>query len=206
MPRITPARRRQRENGLLDAARAVFADRGFEAASIADIARRAGVSDGLIYRYFRDKRDILTAILEQFFEDLAGRASATVRSVSGLRPKLRAFIEAHLSIMLEEPDLCRLFLIEMRNAQNFRGSRLHDLARRYTAIVVAIAREARESGEMHEKIDLRIFRDLVFGGMEHIGWHFLSGGSRHDAATTADKLAEVLIAGVGASTYEGRER
>ena len=53
---------------MLAAARRSFADHGFDAASIAGIARGAGVSDGLLYRYFADKRALLLAVLARFFE------------------------------------------------------------------------------------------------------------------------------------------
>jgi TetR/AcrR family transcriptional regulator, fatty acid metabolism regulator protein len=198
MPKLSPTRRAGREASLVNAAREVFVAHGFEAASVAEIARRAGVSDGLLYRYFSDKRAILTAVLERFFEDLIDRTRERLASASGLKSKVRALAEAHLSIMAEEPDLCRLFLLEIRNSNSYRGSPLHALTQRYTAILVGIAYEARAAGELAPDVDTRMLRDLLFGGMEHIGWHFLSGGNRHDPHTTAERLATMLVGGIAA--------
>src|SRR6202521_6076972 len=59
MPAISPQRMQDRYDAILDAAKGAFADKGFEGTSIADIARTARISDGLVYLYFRNKRELL---------------------------------------------------------------------------------------------------------------------------------------------------
>lgn len=64
-----PARRRDREATkglLLDAAKMVFAERGFDAATTRDIAGRAGVNEQLIQRYFSGKSGLLVAVIERY--------------------------------------------------------------------------------------------------------------------------------------------
>ena len=68
MPAISPERMQDRYDAILDAAQRAFAEQGFEGASIADIARIAGISDGLVYRYFRNKRQLLYGVLQKFYE------------------------------------------------------------------------------------------------------------------------------------------
>ncbi len=70
-----PARRRDREatkGALLDAARAVFAERGFDAATTRDIAGRAGVNEQLIQRYFSGKAGLLLAVVERYGREEGG--------------------------------------------------------------------------------------------------------------------------------------
>lgn len=66
MPKISPAARRalteERKTQILSAAAKVFAQKGFERATIADIAREAGVAEGSIYNYFKNKSDLLVNI------------------------------------------------------------------------------------------------------------------------------------------------
>lgn len=72
MPRISPAARRalteQRKAQILAAAAKVFASKGFERATIADIAREAGIAEGSIYNYFKNKGDLLVSIPRQLVE------------------------------------------------------------------------------------------------------------------------------------------
>ena len=110
MPRLSEASRRDREERLLAAARYCFGELGYDATSIAGIARMAGVSDGLMYRYFDDKRALLVAVLAQFFEELIDRAHQAVAAESSFPGRLRALTRTHLQTMVDEPELCRLFL------------------------------------------------------------------------------------------------
>ena len=68
MPAISPQRMQDRYDAILDAAKGAFADKGFEGTSIAGIARVAQISDGLVYRYFRSKRELLYEVLRKFYE------------------------------------------------------------------------------------------------------------------------------------------
>jgi AcrR family transcriptional regulator len=195
MPRLSEASRRDREMRLLQAARHCFGVQGYEATSIAGIARVAGVSDGLLYRYFADKRALLLAVLALFFEDLIIRTSDAVAEVSGFGNRLRAVTATHLQTMVAEPELCRLFLRQTRDSGNYIGSPIHAMTGRYTALLGGIVRDARAAGECRADIDIRLFRDLAFGGMEHIGWRFLNGDTRHDPRVAADRLVDLLING-----------
>ena len=59
------ARKSEKRGRITEAAIAVFAERGFHAARVSDIARRAGVADGTIYLYFKNKEDLLLSIFEE---------------------------------------------------------------------------------------------------------------------------------------------
>src|SRR5690606_41896893 len=76
----------QRER-ILAAAQKCFVESGFHAASMASISEAAGMSPGLIYRYFENKNSIILAIIERQLEE--GRAdSAALRSDSALGPRI----------------------------------------------------------------------------------------------------------------------
>src|SRR4249920_287327 len=67
----TPERRRQRtREALLDAAAAVFAARGFQGASLDEIAETAGFTRGAIYKNFADKEELFLAVFDQINEQV----------------------------------------------------------------------------------------------------------------------------------------
>ncbi len=72
MPRLTVHARRalvqKRRQQILAAAATVFAEKGFDRATISDVARAAGVSDGSIYNYFGGKQDLLVHLPRQFLQ------------------------------------------------------------------------------------------------------------------------------------------
>ncbi|MBI5653434.1 MAG: TetR/AcrR family transcriptional regulator [Chloroflexi bacterium] len=80
MSRITPAARRalvdERKQQILQAAAKIFAAKGFDRATIADIARQAGVAEGSIYNYFKNKGDLLVSIPRHLLEPVIEAVSA----------------------------------------------------------------------------------------------------------------------------------
>ena len=65
MPRVSEAHRERRREQILEAARRCFIRKGFHQSSMADVFAEAGLSAGAVYRYFRSKDEIITAIAEE---------------------------------------------------------------------------------------------------------------------------------------------
>ena len=91
---VTTPRRQRRAAEIVAAARAVFVDKGFERASVAEIAARVGVVEGLVYSYFPSKRELLNEVLRGLYEPLirdidAGFVSGAVIRVDGGVPTAR---------------------------------------------------------------------------------------------------------------------
>lgn len=196
MPAISAKRMQDRSAAILDAARRVFVTRGYQAAAIADIARLAGISDGLVYRYYESKRRLLDAVLAAFFQRILNVLEPAVAAEQGFDAKLRALIHAHLKTLLAEPGLCRLFIGEVRGAAEFADSEAQSLNRRYSAVFLNIIKDAQRRGELREDLDAALLRDLVFGGVEHLAWRAMSARGRARIAADADKLADLVLDGV----------
>jgi AcrR family transcriptional regulator len=84
MPKISTRARRalteERRKQILDAATKVFAGKGFDRATIADIAREAGIAEGSIYNYFKNKGDLLISIPRQVIQPPIESASAQLKA------------------------------------------------------------------------------------------------------------------------------
>jgi AcrR family transcriptional regulator len=81
---------------ILDAASKVFASRGFEAASIEEIAREAGYGASTLYGYFVGKRAIVTALVERFLDDMESVFDLVLPSGLTLRQSLELFLRNQL--------------------------------------------------------------------------------------------------------------
>jgi TetR/AcrR family transcriptional regulator, fatty acid metabolism regulator protein len=86
--------KQEREQEILQAARDVFAERGFEKASIDDIAERVGIGKGTVYLHFSGKEDLLIALMRQACLSLVGVCRAAADQRSAAPDKLRCIIEA----------------------------------------------------------------------------------------------------------------
>ena len=96
---------------VVSSARAVFAERGYESASVDEIAQRAGVSKGALYHQYRDKVEVLAAAYEDLEIELTDRvakaAAAKSDPVEALRAGCGAFLDA-----CGDPDTRRLALVD----------------------------------------------------------------------------------------------
>src|SRR5713226_7792615 len=86
-----------RTSGILEAARKVFAKRGFHEATVDDIANAAGVAKGTVYLYYRSKRDVYFAALKFGIEQMYSMLVEKLRDVSTPQDKLRVLIGVKLA-------------------------------------------------------------------------------------------------------------
>jgi TetR/AcrR family transcriptional regulator, fatty acid metabolism regulator protein len=196
MPAISPQRMRDRYDAILAAATRVFAEKGYSSASITDIAREADISDGLIYKYFTNKRDLLENVLKSFYERIIADLEPKVSKGKSFEEKLYVLVSEHLQVFVADVDLCRLFISEVRTASDYRGSLIQQLNRRYTSILIKIVDEAIASGVIRPDIDPRLVRDMLFGAIEHSSWRHVNAGKSLDVPRVARAMTDVLANGL----------
>src|SRR5262244_3038248 len=81
---------------ILDAAIEVIAEKGFFHSRVSEIANRAGVADGTIYLYFKNKDELLMAAIDSAFHRFIQRARTSLDQVADPREKLRRMAFLHL--------------------------------------------------------------------------------------------------------------
>lgn len=96
---------------ILEAAKEIFKEKGFHAATTAEIAKRAKVAEGTIFRHFNTKKELLFSLLEPFS---SLEMSDFFNSITDTENKqtLRVFLENHLSFVKENLDLFKILLYE----------------------------------------------------------------------------------------------
>jgi AcrR family transcriptional regulator len=112
VPARTQAQRRERTRGaLIDAARVLFAERGYAGAGREEIVERAGVTRGAMYHHFSSKESLFQAVFEavegELCEAIATSAMASRDPIEQLRLGARAFLEAAAT-----PEVRRIVLLD----------------------------------------------------------------------------------------------
>ncbi len=88
-PAVPPRASGEKYQRILDAAVAVFAEKGFHVARVADIASRAGVADGTVYLYFKNKEEILMTAINTAFDAFVNQARTELAKIPSPAEKLR---------------------------------------------------------------------------------------------------------------------
>jgi len=195
----------RRSDEIVDAARTLFADKGFDGTSISDIAGSVGVADGAIYKHFASKRALLFEVIRSFYEPVIELAGETVTGIPDVRGRLRYLIWLQLRAFAEEPDVCRLIIAEARPMHDYYESEVADLNRRWTSLLVEVVRDGQSDGTFLPDVPATMIRDLVYGGIEHIAWGAATGHGEIDVDTVTDGLTRLVCQGIEASATNAAE-
>ena len=103
---------------ILAAARKVFATRGFNEATVEEIAGAAGIAKGTIYLYFSSKKDIYLAALKHGLTELLDRTTDTMRAATGIQAKLQAFVRTRIEYAETNRDFIKIYHSEFGNLTN----------------------------------------------------------------------------------------
>lgn len=189
-------RSQQREAEILKAAQYVFLEKGFERAAVSEIAARVGVVEGLIFRYFPTKRDLLNEVLRTLYEPLISDVGEGFARIKGFRGRLRFIVWRHLRFYTENAEFARLILHEVRTSPDYSSSVLHGLNVRYTSFLLQTLEHAITDGEIAETVDCILFRAIVYGGIEHLMWPVLYGDRKVDVEHLADLYTDQILTGL----------
>jgi len=111
-----------RTSEILEAARKVFAKKGFHDATVDDIANAAGVAKGTVYLYCRSKQEVYLAALKFGIAQMYSALVEEVRQVSTTEEKLRALIAAKLAYFEENRDFFKIYYFELGKIPTHPGT------------------------------------------------------------------------------------
>ncbi len=100
-----------RREEILQAAKELFLEQGYDSTTIRKIADRVGVSAPALYLYFQDKEQMILALCDQTFGHLIESVGEIEKSVADPRDRIRQFGEAYLRFGLKHPDEYRLIFL-----------------------------------------------------------------------------------------------
>jgi AcrR family transcriptional regulator len=185
VPRARSATFEIQRDAILVAAAKLFAERGFPAASVADLAGALGVSKALLYHYYRDKEQLLADIVDRYLDSLVALVDdAQTRRLSG-EARLRDLIDRFMSAYEHSAAFHRVLVQDIK----FLNSAHHGRALAKQRVVVeAFAQAVREAvPELEGSNLLKPVTMMLFGIMN---WTFT--WLRADGTLTYAALAPVI--------------
>jgi AcrR family transcriptional regulator len=176
VPPATGVRERnklERRQRIVQAAREVFREKGFAAATTREVAELAGVGAGTVFLYARDKRELLIMIVNDEFDALNERAYATIPRTAPIVTQLVHYFSPQLRFWSEDVGLARLTSNEMHAALSSprtampESERLHNRRRKTFEQLTDIVAEARRRKLVTSACDPELAAHLIFD--IHIG-------------------------------------
>jgi AcrR family transcriptional regulator len=178
---------------ILDAAREVFGDIGFGAATVRDIVRRTDLATGTFYNYFPDKESVLHALLDETGGEARLRVRAARRQGTTLDAFVREGFRAYFDYLLEDPATSQLLA---RNAGTIRAIYDEPSVIAGTEELAEDLRAGIASGLIPDH-DVEYMAASMVGAAVEIGARMLAGEAP-DPARATEFLSHLFIAGLRA--------
>ncbi len=196
----TPHTKRQRveakERAILDAAREVFDESGYDGARIAEIARRIGIAEGTVYLYYQNKNALTHALVADLWEGLTLGAREAVHRDAPTLEQLRALAQFHLSTIVDRFNLIELTLRVRSDKSTHAASR--EQRRVYVAVLDEILQRGIDRCELAATTPIRVCRDMFYGTLEYAArTQLLNSGNAGENAL--EQIVEHLIHMLGSA-------
>ena len=182
---------------ILEAAVKVFARHGFRQSTVAQIAKEAGVADGTIYLYFKNKDDILV----QFFSSKAKQVFDCFRAEVGRgassAEKLRNLVRVHLGEFQRDPDMAVVYQIETHQSSRLAEDQIREMAKMYQDILAEIVEQGQQEGAIRKDLYVGLVKRFILGAVEETIGTWLHSGRSYDLTSMADPLVDLFMRGIG---------
>ena len=190
---LVAARRTQ----ILDAATRVFASKGFNRATIRDVAQDAGVADGTIYNYFANKTDLLFGLLDRLNDTERRPASLALAAEASIPEFFRAYLRERVEALWSNADLFRAVLPELLANPELRARYYDEVIAPTMALGEAAFEGLATSGTMRN-LDLPLSTRAVAGSLLGLMVLQLLGDKTLAAhwQEIPDALADLLLPGL----------
>lgn len=184
-----------RRRAVLEAAAALFDERGYHATSLRDIADEAGLAKATLYHYFRSKDELLYEIHEEWIELLTRAHLDHLERCDDPAEQLRGVMRDILSIVQTRNSSVRVFFEEYKHLPTEQRARIKERRDRYSDLVRAVLERGVERG-LFDIADLDLATFALFG-ICNWSYRWYKVGGRSSPEEVADYFYEILLRGFG---------
>ena len=192
---------------ILDSATRVFAEKGFQYATMAEIAEGAGISTGLTYSYFKNKLDVLLSIIVDFLQHINQLNAAQISSLENPLDRIYTVFHNFENLVIKDKNdyhlvkvlnegLPHLVMISEPDLQQKRQKIIEENRTLINTVDIIIA-EGQEKGVFDSSLSPSVMRQILCGSIERVIYGlFFSTFSGEDIGykkEDASRAIELLI-------------
>ncbi|KFI03754.1 TetR family transcriptional regulator [Bacillus sp. BSC154] len=181
---------------IIDAAVEVIAENGYHQSQVSKIAKQAGVADGTIYLYFKNKEDILISLFKEKMGQFIERMEEDIKEKTTAKEKLALVISKHFSLLADDHNLAIVTQLELRQSNLELRQKINEILKGYLNILDSILMEGIQSGELKEGLDVRLARQMIFGTIDETVTTWVMNDQKYDLAALSDSVLELLVSGI----------
>ena len=182
---------------ILEAAVKVFARQGFHQSTVAQIAKEAGVADGTIYLYFKNKDDILVQFFSFRAKQVFERFREAVDGAQTSLDKLRNLVRRHLTEFQRDRDGAVVYQVETHQNSRLAEAQIKEMSQMYRDLISEIVEQGQQDGTIRKDLYVGLVKRFIIGAVDEVINTWLHSDGQYDLVSMADPLVELFINGIG---------
>ena len=175
----------------------MFARQGFYQSTVAQIAREAGVADGTIYLYFKNKDDILVQFFSYRTKQVFERFRAEVNKSDNSLDKLRNLIRRHLTEFQRDRDMAVVYQVETHQNSRLADAQIREMSQMYQDLVSDIVETGQQEGRIRKDLYVGLVKRFILGAVDEVINTWLHSDKNYDLVSMADPLVDLFVRGIG---------
>ena len=178
---------------IINSAKKLFADQGYQKTTVVDISRQAGLSEAALYEYFQGKEDLLLMIPDLWVSELLQDLDEQLFGIKGAVNKLRKYLWWYMRRVEQSPLDAKIVYLFLKTNANFLNTEVYSNVKNLYAYLVDIFEEGRKSGEMKPDLSSRAARDIFVGTMDHIITRWLLKDMSYSLFDSLESTFDLLV-------------
>ncbi|WP_078430169.1 TetR/AcrR family transcriptional regulator [Alkalihalobacterium alkalinitrilicum] len=181
---------------IIEAAVKIIAENGYHHAQVSKIAKEAGVADGTIYLYFKNKEDILISLFEEKMGRFVDKIQEKIEGNLTPKEKLIILVEMHFSQLSANRALAIVTQLELRQSNAELRVRINEVLKKYLDLIDSVLIDGKESGYFSEDLDYRLARQMIFGTLDEVVTNWVMKECKYDLISLAKPMQQLLLNGI----------
>ncbi|WP_457552617.1 TetR/AcrR family transcriptional regulator [Desulfobacula sp.] len=173
----------------------LMALKDFHSITTAEIARNAKVTEGLIYKYFKDKKDLLYQVLSEHFFEFQTKIKKRIVKKKTCIEQLEVIIFSSLESYADNRIFSKILLLEVRNSLDFFDSCAYGMVRNYSRTILEIIEKGIKKEELRSDIDPFTLRKVILGAIEHACLGEIIFSKELDIEKVSTNIANIIFNG-----------
>ncbi|WP_157130781.1 TetR/AcrR family transcriptional regulator [Halobacillus mangrovi] len=184
---------------IIEAAVEVIAENGYHSSQVSKIAKKAGVADGTIYLYFKNKEDILVSLFQEKMGQFIEKIEQETTSRQTAEEKLLTLIETHFTQLAADHHLAIVTQLELRQSNKELRQKINEVLKRYLNVIDHIVDEGVEEKLFRSGMDRRLVRQMIFGTMDETVTNWVMKDQRYNIVGQAKEVHSLIVHGLAHS-------
>ncbi|WP_121639503.1 TetR/AcrR family transcriptional regulator [Virgibacillus sp. Bac330] len=183
-------------NQIIEAAVKVIAENGYHASQVSKIAKQAGVADGTIYLYFKNKEDILISVFEEKMGQFITHITDAIQKKENANEKLYELIKLHFRQLSEDHHLAIVTQLELRQSNPSLRLQINNVLKPYLNVIDTVITEGMEEKVFRKNLNLRLVRQMIFGTLDETVTNWVMKDRKYNLVDLATEVHTLLTEGL----------